>query len=79
MYKRQKRNSASSAAPSLAACTQPESMSVSMIIFPSGGISDTNQTGRPPANAQDYADISRLHTALTRASDIMVGIIRESA
>jgi hypothetical protein len=50
-----------------------------MIIFPSGGITDTNQTGRPPANAQDYADISRLHTALTRASDIRVGIIRESA
>jgi len=27
-----------------------------MIVFLSGGITDTNQEARPPANPQDYAD-----------------------
>jgi hypothetical protein len=50
-----------------------------MIISPSGRTADTNQTGRPPANAQDYADIKNPSTALTRASDTEVGITRASA
>jgi hypothetical protein len=50
-----------------------------MIISPSGGIADTNQTGRSSVNAQDYAGNRAMLTALTRASDIGVGIIRDSA
>jgi hypothetical protein len=38
-------------------------MFVSMIIFLSGGITDTNQEARPPADPQDYADPVRGATA----------------
>jgi hypothetical protein len=50
-----------------------------MIISPSGGITDTNQTGRSPTNAQDYADIKNLRAALTRHNANSLGIIRSSA
>src|SRR5207247_1134406 len=39
-----------------------------MIISPSGGTADTNQTGRSPANPRDYADTKTPPTALTRSS-----------
>jgi hypothetical protein len=55
------------------------SMSVSMINSPSGGTTDTNQTGRSPANAQDYSDIRNPSIALTRESAGPVGISRASA
>jgi hypothetical protein len=50
-----------------------------MIISLSGGTTDTNQTGRSSANAQDYADNGNPLTALTRRSATQVGIIRTSA
>jgi hypothetical protein len=50
-----------------------------MIISPSGGTTDKNQTGRSPATAQDYADIKKQHTALARPSADEVGITRDSA
>jgi hypothetical protein len=50
-----------------------------MIISPSGGITDTNQTGRSPATAQDYADINNPLTALARHNANSLGIIRCTA
>jgi len=50
-----------------------------MLISPSGGIADTNQTGRSPATAQDYADIKNPLTALARHNASSLGIIRASA
>ena len=46
--------------PAAQPCPHPQARtaptSVSMIISPSAGTTDTNQTGKSPANAQDYAD-----------------------
>jgi RNA-directed DNA polymerase len=50
-----------------------------MIISLSGGITDTNQTDRSPASAQDYADIKSPLTAPTRRNGHDLGIIRSSA
>jgi hypothetical protein len=50
-----------------------------MIISPSGGTIDTNQTGGSPATAQDYADIKKQHTAPTRQFTDEVGITRDTA
>src|SRR5262249_662441 len=55
------------------------SSSVPMIISLSGGTTDTNQPGRSPATARDYADNGNPFTALTRASGSRVGITRPSA
>jgi hypothetical protein len=50
-----------------------------MIIFLSGGITDTNQAGRPSAGTRDYAEAVRRLIALTRELSLMVGITLASA
>jgi hypothetical protein len=50
-----------------------------MIVFLSGGITDTNQEARPPADPQDYADPVRGATAFDQGNSLDAGIIQRSA